>query len=131
MKLLIKDKYDTLDGFMSDSNIGGRKNRRIQDHLFILNDILFENTRFKKSKPLSICIYDCRQCFDSLWPEEVMNDIYEAGVNDDKLALLYEINKINKLAVKAQHGLTQRNTVKNIICQGDPWGPMQCSVQIQ
>ena len=130
MKLLLKDKYDILDSYMSNSNIGGRKNRRIQDHLFIVNGILFENTRSKRSKPISICIYDCRQCFDSLWPEEVINDIFEAGIKDDKLALLYEIKKINQLAVKTQHGLTDRNTVENIICQGDPWGSMQCSVQI-
>ena len=37
MKLLFRDKYDTLDNHMTDSNIGGRKNRRIQDHLFIVN----------------------------------------------------------------------------------------------
>ena len=37
---------------------------------------------------------------------------------------------MNNVAVKTQHGLTERRTVKNIICQGDPWGSMQCSVQI-
>ena len=75
-------------------------------------------------------IYDCRQCFDSLWHEEVINNIFDAGVSNDKLALLYKINSINNLAVKTQHGLTERRTVKNIICQGDPCGSMQCSVQI-
>ena len=130
MKLLLKDKYDTIDSFMTDSNIGGRKGRRIQDHLFILNGILFDNTRSKKNKSLSICIYDCRQCFDSMWQYEVLNDIYEAGVNDDKFALLYEINKTNNLAVNTQHGQTERRIVENIICQGDPWGSIQCSVQM-
>ena len=61
-----------------------------------------------KQKTTSICIYDCRQCFDSMWQEEVINDIFEAGVEDDKLALLYEINKENFLAIKTQHGLTER-----------------------
>ena len=60
----------------------------------------------------------------------MINDIYEAGVKNDKLALLYEINTINKLAVKTQNGLTERKTIKNIISQGDPWGSMQCSLQI-
>ena len=130
MKLLLKDKYEVLDSFMTDSNIGARKDRRIQDHLFIVNGILYENARSKKKRPISICIYDCRQCFDSMWQDEVANDIYEAGVQDDKLALLYEINKINKLAVKTPHGLTERKVVEKIICQGDPWGPLQCSVQV-
>ena len=100
MKLLLKDEYETLDNYMTDSNIGGRKDKRIQDHLFIVNGILFDNNKLKKSKPLSICIYDCKQCFDSLWQDEVINGIYEAGVVDDKLALLYEINNTNNLAVK-------------------------------
>ena len=47
-----------------------------------------------------------------MWQNAVANDIYEAGVQDDKLALLYEINKINKLAVKTPHGLTERKVVK-------------------
>ena len=95
MKLLLDDEYKTLDSYMTDSNIGGRKHKRIQDHLFIVNGILFENTRKKNEKPISICIYDCRQCFDSLWQEEIINDLYEAGVKSDKLALLYDINKTN------------------------------------
>ena len=130
MKLVLKDKYKALDSYMTDSNIGGRQGRRIQDHLFIVNGILFENNRKKKHEPISICIYVCRQCFDSLWQEEVLNDLFEAGIDDDKLSLLYQINHTNNLAVKTQHGLTQRKTIKNIICQGDPWGSMQCSVQM-
>ena len=95
MKLLLNDEYNTLDTYMTDSNIGGRKHRRIQDHLFIVNGILFDNNASKKNKPLSICIYDCRQCFDSLWQVEVINDIFDAGVSNDKLPLLYKINSIN------------------------------------
>ena len=72
---------------MTDSNIGGRKERRIQDHIFIVNGILFDNTRSKNNRPLSICIYDCRQCFDSMWQDEVINDMFEAGMKNDKLAL--------------------------------------------
>ena len=69
MKILLKDEYETLDSFMSDSNIGGRKGRRIQDHLFIINGIIFEHARNTNSNPLKIRIYDYKQCFDSLWQE--------------------------------------------------------------
>lgn len=57
----------------------------------------------------------------------MINDIFEAGINDDKLALLNEINKTNFLAVKTQHGLSERRLVEKIICQGCPWGSIQCS----
>ena len=34
--LIYNDEYDTVDSFMSDSNIGGRKERSIRNHLFIV-----------------------------------------------------------------------------------------------
>ena len=115
---------------MSDANAGGRKGRRSQDHLFVINGIIFEHARSSSKKQITIVIYDCEQCFDSLWQEEVTNDLYEAGVTDDKLSLLYKITQNNKVAVKTSQGLSQRKQVENIICQGEPWGPIECSVQV-
>ena len=130
MKLLLKDEYKTLDSFMSDSNVGGRKGRRAQDHIFIINGIIFDHARSSKKKQLSICIYDCEQCFDSMWQDEVTHDLYKAGITDDKLSLLYKINQVNRVAVKTPHGLSQRKTAENIICQGEPWGPIESSLHI-
>ena len=45
MKMLLKDEYKMIDEFMSDSNVGGRRGRRIQDHLFIINGIIFDHAR--------------------------------------------------------------------------------------
>ena len=89
---------------------------------------MLQETKIKKQ--ISICIYDCRQCFDSMWQAEVTNDIFEAGVKDDKLAFLHELNKVNYMSVKTQYGLTKRTEISEVICQGDPWGPIQCSIQI-
>ena len=55
---------------------------------------------------------------------------FDAGVQNDKLALLHKVNKVNKLAVKTPHGLSERKEVNNIICQGEPWVPIECSLQI-
>ena len=38
--------------------------------------------------------------------------MYEAGTNDDKLSLLWQINKENNLAVKTLGGLSQRKQVQ-------------------
>ena len=130
MKMLLKDEYAKIDNFMSDSNVGGRKGRRAQDHLFIINGIIYEHARSQNKKSISIMIYDAEQCFDSLWQEEVINNLYEAGIKNDKLSLLQELNSVNELAVKTHGGLSQRKTVNKIICQGEPWGPIECSLQI-
>ena len=46
----------------------------------------------KKKIPLDIIIADYKQCFDSLWLEECVNDLYDAGLTDDKLSLIYKLN---------------------------------------
>ena len=128
---MLKDESGKIDAHMSDTNIGGRKGRRIQDHLFIVNGVIFEHARTKKSKSISISIYDNRQCFDSLCQSYIMNDLFQAGMNNDKLSLLWKINQVNKLAVKTSQGLSQRKEVNKIVCQGDPWGTIECSLHME
>jgi hypothetical protein len=43
--------------------------------------------------PVDIQVFDVKKCFDSLWVEECINDIFEAGLQNDKLALLYLANQ--------------------------------------
>ena len=66
MKMLLDDNYNTLDNYMSDSQVGGRKDRGIRDHLFIINGIIHEHFK-SKTNPISIQIMDYSCCFDSLW----------------------------------------------------------------
>ena len=46
-----------------------------------------------------------------------MNDMYEAGVQDDEFALLFEANREVKVAVKTPTGLTERIKMKEMILQ--------------
>ena len=73
---------------------------------------------------------DYKCCFDSLWQDETTNELFSAGVEDDKLALLHKINEINYIKVKTSVGLSNVKTVRNIICQGDPWGSIECSLMV-
>jgi hypothetical protein len=43
-KLLYIDLYETIDGSLSDCNVGSRKRRNIRDNLFVVNAILNEGT---------------------------------------------------------------------------------------
>ena len=62
--------------------------------------------------------------------DECINDLYDAGIVDDKLALIYEANKVNNVAVKTPFGLSKRETVEKIVLQGEVFGPLQCSIQV-
>ena len=114
---------------MSDLNVGARKKKSIRNHIFIVNGIINEAVK-DKSKNIDIQIMDYRQCFDSMWLKECINDLYNAGVTDDALALIYEANKNNKVAVNTPAGLTAREEVHEIVLQGEVFGPLQCSVQV-
>ena len=78
----------------------------------------------KAKTPLAIQIYDYAQMFDSMSLEEASNDLYDVGIKDDNLPLIYEANKNIEMSVKTQDGgLTEAQPLKSVVLQGDTWGP--------
>ena len=130
MRLIYMDKYAIIDSCMSDSQVGGRKGKNVRNHIWVLNGVITDVLSTKKNTPIDIQIFDYKQCFDSLWLNECLNDIYESGVTDDKLALLYDINTHVKVAVKTPVGISDRTSIYNVITQGDVFGPILCSNQV-
>ena len=109
-KLIYQEKYPFIDSAMSDSNIGSRKDRNIKNHLFILYGII--NSVLKEENScIDNQIFDLVQCFDGLWLDECMNNVFESlpsEQQDDKLALIYESNVKNLVAVKTPVGQKTR-----------------------
>ena len=128
MRPIYGDKYDDIDNSMSDSQVGGRKGKNVRNHIFVLNGIICDVLSTKKKTPIDIQIFDYKQCFDSLLFEECMNDIYTGGLH--KFALLYNVNTHAKVAVKTQVGQTERGSIRNSVIQGDVFGPLLCSKQV-
>ena len=127
--LIYVEKYPLVDSRMSNSNIGGRKNRNIRDHLFIVYGII-NSVLNGNDAPVDIQIYDVEKCFDALWLEDCMMDIYETlppEARDDKVSLIYKMNQDNYVAVNTAVGQTKRVNMKNIVMQGGKWGPLKCS----
>ena len=89
MRLIYKDKYDVIEKNMSDSNIGARKKRNIRNHIFVVNSIIYDVLSKKSKEPIDIMVMDYKQMFDSECLFECMNDVYEAGVTNDKFALIF------------------------------------------
>ena len=100
-KLTYNDKYPELDIAMSDSNIGARKNKNIRNHLFIIHGVI-NSVIQGEDRCVDIQVYDVEQAFDALWLEDCLNDLYDClpeESRDDKLALVYETNVNNLVAV--------------------------------
>ena len=114
---------------MSDYNVGARKHKNIRNHLFVINGII-NDVLARNIEGIDVQILDYRQCFDSMWLEEAINDLWEAGITDDNLALIYKSNESVNMGVKTPFGMTDRKTVERIVMQGETFGPLCCSVQV-
>ena len=67
---------------------------------------------------------------DALWLKDCMLDLCEtlpAAARDDKLSLIYRMNKDNYVAVNTAFGQTERVKIEEIVMQGGKWGPLKCS----
>ena len=127
-KLVYEDKYDTIDSSMSDSNVGGRRKRNIRDNLLVIYASINEGVRSKKE--IDIQFYDLAKCFDAMWAEETMNDLYDAGVQDENFALISLMNQKCQVKVKTPVGDTERFELSSIEMQGTVPAPLKCAVQI-
>ena len=115
MRLIYVDKYNLIDSNMSDSQVGGRRGKNVRNHIWIVNGVICDVLSTKNRIPVDLQIFDYKQCFDSLWLQECLNDIYTNGVKDDKLALLFNINSQVKVTVKTPVGKTDTGVIKNVI----------------
>ena len=128
-RLIFNDINSYVEENMSDSQVGAQRDKGIRNHLFVLYSIM-NSVKQKESLPIDIQIYDVKKCFDSLWLLECCNNLYDSQVKDDKLAMIYESNRVHKIAVKTPTGLTERITVDDVIAQGSVIGPTCAAVQV-
>ena len=125
-KLLYIDLYEMIDGSLTDCNVGSRKRRNIRDNLFVVNAIMNESKELNE-EACDICVYDVKKCHDSLWLHECINDLWEAGVTNDKLALFFLENESAQIAVRTASETTERVTIRNKIMQGTVWAGLMCT----
>ena len=130
MRLIYNSKYPKIDKNMSDCQMGARKRKGCKNNIFVINGIIHEVLKSKKMKPVVLQIYDYSQMFDSINLQEALSDIYNVGVDDDTLPLLYLANSEVHMSVKTPTGLTERQTVQDIVLQGDTFGSILASVQV-
>ena len=95
---------------MTDCNVGAIKGRNHRDNLFVLFDVV--------------------KFFDKLWLQETLNDLFEAGITNVKLVLIYKENQKNSIAIKTPFGITKRFDVEDIIMQGTVFGPLKCTTSM-
>ena len=126
-KLIYNDEYNNIDKNLTDANVGARKKRNIRDNIFVLNAIT-NSKKKEKAEALDLQVYDIEKCFDALWLHEVINCLFESGLQNDKLPLLFLENNNAQVAIKSNGRISKRISIKDIILQGSVWGSLCCVV---
>ena len=128
-KLILSDIRDTVDSNMSDSQVGTRKKRSIRNHLFVLNSVI-NSVMKKEGRAIDIQFYDIKKCFDTLWLHQCCNYLYEAGIKDDNLSLIYKGNSVNRITVLSPAGASKEAEIRDCVAEGSGLGPILCAVSV-
>ena len=127
-RLIYLDDKDIINHSMGQYQVGNQQNRNIRDHTLIVHAIINEAQENKHQ--LDILFTDIKQCFDSIWLEEAINDLYDSGINTRNLNLLFEGNKETNMLVETKFGQSQRTKLDKIVMQGSVTGGTFCSNQL-
>ena len=129
--MVYNDISDIVDSNMSCSNIGARKKRNIRDHLIVINGIINDVINNKQANDIDVQIYDVAKCFDKLEYINTANDLFNAGVQNDKFVTIAKSNEECHVAVKTPWGTKTKRTILNKIeMQGTVLAGLKCFISI-
>ena len=112
-----------LDG-LSEWATGGIKKRSPVDNVMIITSIIERNKYMKKNTYLTFT--DAEKCFDKLWLEDGINELWRCGTNIRDCEIIRRMNEVARITVKTPLGSTQEFTVNEIVRQGTVYGPQIC-----
>ena len=104
--------------------MGARKNRIIRDNIFVLGAVI-NSVINGKEDPIQTQVGDIEKCFDKLWLQKTTNELFEAGMTNNKLNLLFMENRRAQVAIKVNNKITRRVPMKDVELQGSVWGSLK------
>ena len=127
-KLITMDEQEHVNEKMGQFQVGNQHMRNIRDHTLIIHAVV--NEALNNNINIDILFTDIKQCFDSIWLEEALNDLYDSGIQSRNLNLLYEGNQSTEMCIETSFGRSSRAKLKKVVMQGSVTGGTFCSNQI-
>ena len=127
-KLVHLDDQEQIKESMGQFQVGNQKGRGIRDHTLLVHAVIQD--AHTRNMDIDIQFTDIKQCFDSVWLEDAINDLYDSGVTSRNLNILYEGNKSTDMCVENKLGRSARARLNNIVMQGSVPGGTLCSNQL-
>ena len=127
-RLISFDEEAHISKSMGHLQVGNQKERNIRDHCLVIHAVVNEAKASKKN--IDILFTDIKQCFDAIWLDEAINDLYDSGVVSRNLNLLYEGNGVTRMCIDTNFGQSERVELHNLVMQGSVPGGLFCSNQL-
>ena len=108
--------------------MGGEKGRSCTDNLFITYSVI-ERNRYL-GKPTYVFYADAEKCFDKLWLDDAVIELWKRVTNIRDAMVIREMNKTAKITIHTPVGDTKEITCENIVRQGTVYGPQLCGVSM-
>ena len=105
-RMIYNDECKEVSKNMGHFQVGNQKGRSIRDHTLVVHAV--SNEAKMKKFDIDINFYDIKQCFDAVWLKEAINDLYNRGVKNRNLNLLYSGNSKTRMSVETGVGKTGR-----------------------
>ena len=70
-------------------------------------------------------VTDVQTCFVKMWLQSCTNALFENGLQNDMLSLMYLENRNVQVAIKVNNRLTKRINVKDVEIQGSVWSSLK------
>ena len=101
---------------ISSWQTGGIKNRSTSDNTLITTSIMEQNKYLVKET--IIACTDAEKCFDNLWLDDGVFELWRTGTNVRDCIMVKRLNEKAKISIKTPVGETNAFDMSNIVRQG-------------
>ena len=108
--------------------MGGVKKRSTTDNLFILNAVIERNKYL--GKPTYVFYADAEKCFDKLWLQDSIIELWESGTHIRDAVMVLKMNEEAVITIKTPVGETEEVVARFIVRQGTVYGHQLCGVSM-
>ena len=123
-KLIYNRRYEKVEKYLSEFNVGARKRKSCLINIFAVNAIINETVKNKEAEPLSLQVMDVHQMFDSLRMDKTILNLFKNGFDSSELLVIRNANMEVIMAVKNCDDISEESKIYNVILQGDTLAPL-------
>ena len=95
--------------------------------MFVAYSVIHDTLNGKGHEEVDYIFYDISDCFNSLWADRTLLDLYRSGVKTQYLNILHELTKSANISIKTPVGVTDEATIEKTIMQGETLSSVLCT----